>query len=584
MKFFKKHLVPIAVFSLLIIMFLLMFFSAKGDSNIVDEIAHIPSGVSYVTKGDYRLNPEHPPLIKDLAALPLVIAGYPFPSAMWEANNPVINNQWEMGWTYLYKIGNDPDTLTLLARLPIMLLSLLFGYFVFRWAKELFGTKAGIVALTLYVFNANVIAHSRFVTTDLGISFALFVAMYTLYRFVQKPTNLNLFIAGLGFGLTLITKFSAAVLAPTFIIVYALLLIRKGKENKVRFFERINDKSFKRRLYSGFLAFLSIAFIGIAMMWLFYIPHTINMPAEVQKGLIEESLPGDTGIAKMSRSILLPMADNPVTKPLGQWFLGFFMVTSHVEGGHDAYLWGQVSNQGWWYYYPFTLLIKTAIPLFILLILTIVFWRKLAKKDWFTEAYLWVLPVVLMAMGIQGKLCLGVRYMLPLYAFMFLFIARIAGVLDLKKLKNLLKPLPLVVIFLLVWYILEGLLIYPHYLAYYNQFAGGYKNGYKYLTDSNTDWGQDIKRLKEYVDDQGIDHIYVDVFPGGFEAKHYLGDKMTEWHVQNGRPTGYFALSATFYQNSRLKKDSNGGVDYSWLDNIEPVENIGGSILIYDLK
>jgi len=408
--------------------------------------------------------------------------------------------------------------------------------------------------------------------------------MYTLYRFIQKPTNLNLVIAGLGFGLTLITKFSAAILAPTFIIVYIMLLVRRGEKEEKSFFARINDKSFTRRLYSGFLAFLAMVFIGIGLMYVFYIPHTINMPSEVQQGLIEESLPGDTGIAKMSRDILIPMSQHAVTKPLGQWFLGFFMVTSHVEGGHDAFLWGQVSNQGWWYYYPFTLLIKTAIPLFILLLLVIIFWKKLKHKDWFTEVYLWVLPVVLMGMGIQGKLCLGVRYMLPLYAFMFLFIARIAGWIDFKNIKNLAKPMSLVVVLLLVWYVLEGVVIYPHYLAYYNEFVGGYKNGYHYLTDSNTDWGQDLKRLGKYVEDKDIKTIYVDVFPGGFEAKHHLGDRMIEWHVQNGRPTGYFALSATFYQNSRLKKDSNGGVDYSWLDNIKPETNIGGSILVYNLK
>jgi len=584
MGYLKKHIIAFAIITLLSVMFILMFFSSKGDSNIVDEVAHIPAGISYITKGDYRLNPEHPPLIKDLAAIPLALAGFTFPTEMWLANNPVVNNQWEIGWAYLYKIGNNTDLMVLLARIPIMLISLIFGYFVFRWTKELFGNKAGIFALILFVFSANIIAHSRFVTTDLGISFALFLSMYLLYRFVQKPNYQNLLIAGLGFGLTLITKFSAAVLAPTFIIIFIMLLVRKGSDSKRGLLERINDRSIKKRLYSSFISFFLIAVIGILTMWIFYIPHTINMPSSVQKDLIEESLPGDEGIAKLSRAILIPLSDNQITKPLGQWFLGFFMVTSHVEGGHDAFLWGQVSNQGWWYYYPLTLLIKTPIPLMLLMFLVLLLWRRLEKKDWFTETFIWVLPIVLMAMGIQGKLCLGVRYMLPLYAFMFIFIARLATIIDLKKITNNLRPFPLIVIILIVWYVLEGIIIYPHYLAYYNQFVGGYKNGYHYLTDSNTDWGQDIKRLKKYVDDNEIREIYVDVFPGGFEAKQYLGEKMIEWHVQNGKPTGYFALSATFYQNSRLKKDSNSGVDYSWLDNIEPVTNIGGSILIYNLK
>ena len=584
MKFLKKHLIGVFVIALLAIMFVMMFFSAKGDSPIVDEIAHIPSGFSYLTTGDYRLNPEHPPLIKDLAAVPLVIWGAKFPYDLWRANSPVVNNQWEMGWEFVYRSGNNPDTLVLLARIPMMLLSLLFGYFVFRWAKELFGPKAGIFALFLYVFNANIIAHSRFVTTDLGISFALFLAMYFLYKFAKNPKPTTLLLASLGLGITLVTKFSAAILAPAYVLVFLMMLVRKGKAEEKTFFAKTQDKKLSRRFYSGFVSFIVIALVGFTFMWLFYIPHTINMPAQVQKDLIEESLPGDTGIAKTAKNILLPMSENSLTKPLGQWFLGFFMVTSHVEGGHDAFLLGKTSNQGWWYYYPVTIAIKTAIPLFILFLTLIIFWKRTERKDWFTEVYLWIIPIVLLAMGMQGKINLGIRYMLPLYAFVFIFLARLAVLIDFKALKKKVTALPVLVIVLMLWYALEAILIFPHYLAYYNEFVGGHQNGYKYLTDSNTDWGQDLKRLNAWTEENDVQKIYVDAFPGSFSSRAYLGDKAIEWHVQNGRPQGYFAVSATFYQNSRLKKDANGGMDYSWLDGIEPVANIGGSILVFDLN
>lgn len=583
MKFLKAHLATILLAVILVGMFLLMFFSVKGDSPIVDEIAHIPSGYSYLTTGDYRLNPEHPPLIKDLAAIPLVIWGANFPYDYWLSNNPVVNNQWEMGWDFIFRSGNNPDTLLLLAKIPMMLLSLIFAYFVYRWGKGLFGKKAGIMALALFAFNVNIIAHSRFVTTDLGISFALFLSMYALFVFIKKPSKRNLIFAGLAFGFTLITKFSAAILAPTFLIVFLLLLVQKGESEQKSFLSKVADKHFIKRLYSSFVAFALIVIIGFVTMWLFYVPHTINMPASVQQDLINESLPGETGIAKLSRDFLLPMSENVVTRPLTQWFLGFFMVTSHVEGGHDAFLLGKVSNQGWWYYYPVALAIKTPIPLFILIILTLTLWKKLPHKDWFTEVYIWILPVVLLVMGMQGKINLGIRYMLPLYAFVFLFVARLAFMIDLKALKRY-SFVPVFIVALITWYVIESIATYPHYLSYYNQFVGGSNNGYKYLTDSNTDWGQDIKRLNVWVEDNNIKKIYVDVFPGGFPSKYYLGDKAVEWHVQNGRPNGYFAVSATFYQNSKLKKKTNDGIDYSWLDNIKPVTIIGGSILVYDLN
>jgi len=206
------------------------------------------------------------------------------------------------------------------------------------------------------------------------------------------------------------------------------------------------------------------------------------------------------------------------------------------------------------------------------------------------------LAVVLMYLGMTGKIDLGVRYMLPLYAFSFVFVSKLANVVDFNAIKELWNKKVSVkgtasllstslVSLAVIWYVFAGILVYPHYLAYYNEFVGGWQNGYKYLTDSNTDWGQDVKRLSVWVTDNNIDRIYVDVFPGTMPAKYYLGDRMVEWHVQNGRPPkgSYFAVSATFYQSSRLNKSKNNGLDYSWLDSIKPYANIGGSILIYKL-
>lgn len=595
MNFIKKYSFGIIAAMLLLIMFGLMYFSAKSESNIVDEIAHIPSGYSYITTGDYHLNPEHPPLIKDLAAIPLVLSGVKFPYDYWRSNDPVINNQWEMGWRFIYQIGNDPDYITILARIPMMLVSLLFGFFVYKWAKELYGKKAGIFALILFAFNTNIIAHSRYVTTDLGISAAFFINMYFIYRFLKNPKYRTLFGAAFTFFVVLVTKFSAAVLVPTYGIVFLMLLFSKGSGDEKTLLTKIHDNKWFKRLYASILSFVIIGLSGIFFMWVFYVLHTINMPAEVQKGLITESLGTGTG-----QNILLALAGNPVTKPLAQYLLGFVMVASHVQGGHDAYFLGMVSNKGWWYYYPVTIAIKTQIPIFILSILSFVFWKWEKKKDWFTETYFWILPVVLLAMGMQGSINLGIRYMLPIYAFIFVAISKIATMIGFKQfeflwssVKNksgktkssiLIMCSTITVTLLLFWYVISGVGTFPYYLSYFNEFVGGYKNGYHYLTDSNVDWGQDVKRLSQWAEKEGIEKIYVDVFPGSMPAKYYLGDRMIEWHVQNGRPKGYFALSATFYQNSRLKKNANDGMDYAWLDGVKPIKNLGGSILIYDLR
>lgn len=596
MDFLKKNWYWFLVPVLLLTMFTTMYLSSKGDSAIVDEIAHIPSGYSYVTTGDYRLNPEHPPLIKDMAGIALLKFdnSAKFPYDYWRANNPVVNNQWQMGWKFLYETpGNNPDAMLIIARLPEMLLSLGLGFLVFMWAKSLFGAKAGVLALTLYAFDASIIAHSRFVTTDLGISFGLFVTLFALFFYLKKPSWPKLALTAFAFFLALILKFSAVILAPGFIIIFIMLLVRKGTEKDTDILTGIYSPDLMKRFVSALTAFAIFCVAGVIMMWGFYFFHTMNMPASVQQSLIHESLP-EGGLIP---NTLASMSPNPVLKPLSQYLLGLTMVSSHVEGGHDAFLLGMTSNKGWWYYYPVVIAIKTAIPVFLFVLILFAFWKYIKKYDWFTEAYIWVVPVVLLAMGMQGSIDLGIRYMLPLFPFLYLSLSRIADLVDFKNLFSKKRDVYLasgtvLVVLLLLWYVIESLLTFPHYLSYFNEFVGGYQNGYKYVTDSNLDWGQDVKRLSEWVKNDQVskDHhcsyqIYTDVFPGSMPARYYIGsDRMVEWHVQNGKPTGCFAISATFYQNSKGKKDANNGMDYTWLDSYKPIANIGGSILIYDLK
>ena len=243
------------------------------------------------------------------------------------------------------------------------------------------------VALILYAFNELIIAHSRLVTTDIGVSFAIFLGMYTLYRFLKNPKPLNLILAGLTFALALLTKFSGPILAPAYVVVFVVCYSRLVQKEETGFLAKIHDKRLKERFKSGFLAFVIVGAIAFFTMWLVYVPHTINMPSSVQKTLIEQSLPQNTGLAKIAKDTLIPMSGNPVTKPLAQWFLGFEMVASHVEGGHHSFFMGKVGNGGWLLYYPVALAIKTPyLDLFSLF--SLLFSGKFDKKGWFDEVFL----------------------------------------------------------------------------------------------------------------------------------------------------------------------------------------------------
>ena len=168
------------------IMFVLMFFSAWGDSATMDELAHIPAGYSYLAQKDYRLNPEHPPLIKDLAAFPLLYLNLNFPTDVGAWKNDV-NGQWDMGRIFLYESGNNADKILRFSRFPVMLLALIFGWLLFRWVRGIYGDEVGLLTLFFYSFSPTFIAHSRYVTTDLAAAFGFFIGIAAFIKIVRLP-------------------------------------------------------------------------------------------------------------------------------------------------------------------------------------------------------------------------------------------------------------------------------------------------------------------------------------------------------------------------------------------------------------
>src|SRR3989344_4683436 len=171
--FLSNRLTNFIAAGLLIFVFLITLFSVKDDSLTMDELAHLPAGYSYLTQKDMRLNPEHPPLIKDLAAIPLLfIKDINFPSDInsWKED---INGQWDFGREFLYNSGNPADKIIFAGRIPMILLMVFLGFFIFKWAKELFGNKASLLALFFFSFSPAFLAHGRLVTTDVGAALGI---------------------------------------------------------------------------------------------------------------------------------------------------------------------------------------------------------------------------------------------------------------------------------------------------------------------------------------------------------------------------------------------------------------------------
>lgn len=525
----KKYFIYIIVSLLLAQMFVLAVLSMKNDSATRDELPHIVAGYSYLTKQDYRLNPEHPPLLKELSAMPLLFIKPNFPDqhSCWTQE---LNGQWCLGDVFLYQIGNNADQIIFWSRLPIVLLMLLLGFYIFKWTKGLWGAKTGLFALALYSFSPNIIAHGRFVTTDMGVAALMFIAFYYFWKLINKPNKLNFILATLTFSLALLAKFSAVLLIPIFILIIC----------------------FKRQYWKHLIALFILAFIFIGF---YYQLHLINMMLSAQHNLINASL-DNTGF----KNILHKITDISILRPYAQYALGFLMVSAHSIGGHTTYFLGEIGKH-WWHYYFVAFLIKEPLAILILLLIALVFALRKFKKPEPIFIGLAAFVFLLLGLGMQSKLQLGIRYMLPIFPFIYMFIARYA-----------LKFRPAVL--LLIWLAVSSTFIFPSYLAYYNNLIKP-ENGYKYLVDSNTDWGQDLKRLAQFVEKNNIKKIRVDYFGGG-NPRYYLGDKFIAWGVDKGSEPGWLAIGASPLQWNQEK--------YNWLNNYKPVAQIGYSTFVYHLK
>lgn len=586
-------------------MFILMFFSAWNDSATMDELAHIPAGYSYLSQRDYRLNPEHPPLIKDLASVPLLFLNLNFPTDV-KAWKDDINGQWEMGTIFLYQSGNNADKILRFSRFPIMLLAILFGWMLFGWSRKTYGDKVGLLVLFFYAFSPTFLAHSRYVTTDLGAAFGFFIGIAAFLNFLQRQNKKSLIIAGLAFGAAELLKFSLVLLAPLYVVLGILWVI-------------LENYSEPKKIFGQGLKMLGkiliIGLIGLATILLVYQFHVLDYP--VSRQLNDTKLTLETYPVKPLADLVVWMADKPVLRSLGQYFLGILMTLRRAGGGNTAYFMGEVTNAGWPYYFPILYLLKEHLAFHIFTIVAVLFSVvnivKAKKKnlgvmvEWCRGNFVLVAAAIFIAAywgwSVSSPLNIGVRHVLPTFPFIYLLVSRQivrwSRVSSLDNPQNLAERIKCIyricvksfkkyslVIFLALWIILGTIGAFPYYLSYYNELAGGTWNGYKIATDSNYDWGQDLKRLVKFVDENNINKILLDYFGGG-NPQYYLKERFFPWRSSIGKPPNgmWLAISAAFREQAFAKPVKGWTVrpedSYSWLKNEKPVARVGTSIFIY---
>ena len=565
---FRNKLSWFLVAAILAVMFCLTFFAGRGDSGTTDEIAHIPSGYSYLHYLDYRLNPEHPPLAKVLAGSLLQFVDIKDMRQDWSWDGI---NQWEAGWSMLYRSGNNPDQILLWARLPMILLALGLGFLLYIWAKKFWGRGVALLVLTLYAFYPDVLGHSHLVTTDIAAAFGYVVTLFAFDNLMRKKTTKALIWAGVAFGLAQLLKFSSFLL---FFILLALVFYRAKLDKK-------DNESYWGSFWDLFKMYLWVCVISIVVVWIVYIPLVWNMSPGIEHQVIENNLTNNDAKTIIARRLLHAMEGNVITRSIGHYILGVLLVFVRVAGGNATYILGQVSDKSISWYFPVAWLLKTPLSVIILFVWSLltlaIFRHKHKEESW--ENWLILTPIVIYwAFTLKGSLNIGIRHLMPTVPFVLLFIGK-----SMKRYIDWQKRLTiqgLVVIALAATMIVEVISYYPQYIAYFNMLVPRDKR-YQYMIDSSLDWGQDLYRLKNYIDANDIDSIKVDYFGGSVPP--YFIPQSSEWHSSYGPTAGWIAVSATYFQSSKLYGPMEHKWDYEWLENFKPETIIGGSILVYHI-
>ncbi len=565
--------------------------SSWNDSLVVDEVPHIGAAYSYLEKGDMRLNPEHPPLAKDLAGIPLLFLNLKqdaFDTKFWQTD---VNGQWEFGRRLIFNSGNDADQIKHFARLPILLFFVLSAILIFKWGRRLYGNLGAIIALILFSFSSTVIAHSRFVTTDMAALFGVLLATYFFINYLKDQTVKNLVIAGLVFGVALLCKFSTVLLIPFFLLL-ALVYPARARLKTILFT-------------------LLIFVIGtIVVLWPVYYLNVRNLPPEKQQQETEYILTSVYQKISPSLALVVKASGQPVLRPLAHYGLGLLRVLHQNAEPHNVFFLGDVLFFGSPFYFPIVYFLKEPLAWWglVLIALLMLGWqlKKPSKesfsrglqflKNHFEEFAMLLWLVIYWVTSINSSLNIGVRHLLPTYPFAILLVSGQIAKIVKKARENFnfkSKALIFTVFFLLSWYVVENIKVYPLYLTYFNQVAGGPSGGYRYVTDSNLDWGQDLIRFSNWVKKNNIPKIEFDYF-GWADQSYYLGSRF-EWMSRGkyldaedfkarNKSNGWLAISVTYLQETQGPPERPQYPNYLWLKSYQPVAVIGHSIFVYRIQ
>lgn len=475
---------------------------ARDDALSADEPIHILSGYFAVASRSAIVNVEHPPLMKALSGLALAT----LPLAPAPAKVPMGNLFREYGPDFFYRNRVGPDAIIAAARAPFLLVCAALLLLVFLAGRRRYGPLPAVFAVALLAFDPNLLAHAGVVHTDLGAALMFPATVLSWEEARRRPTLPRAALASVVFGLALTTKFSAVYLAPI-LLLQTLLAPRRDP----------GAPPLSRRL----LVLAAVGAGALLTVLAVYAPLTSRMDPEDQRAILREKV-GAVGEAPQLAERIVALAR--ISPPLAHFAGGLASVArQNAVGGGVTYLNGRISTNGFPQYFFVAYAVKSTLAFLVVTaaVLAAVLLRRPGLSE---ETRLFLLPVVVLFLASIGTTYnIGIRHLLPVYPFLALFGAALfARAWDRRGEGPRRRAAAAVWLLLPALSAVEAIRIHPHELSYFNPLAGGPEGGRRILSDSNVDWGLDLKRLKRELSRLGIASPTVAYF-GGDNVSYRLG-------------------------------------------------------------
>jgi 4-amino-4-deoxy-L-arabinose transferase-like glycosyltransferase len=567
-KIFSRNVAEIICLALLLIMGANLFSNAWREAPTNDELVHIPAGYYSLVRPDFRLNPEHPPLIKMWACLPLLILRptiYAPPDGVSEesARFTVLASLefWQANQAKFKAI-------TFWSRVPMVVLTLLLGSLIFVYGRWLLGARAAVLAVALFTLEPTMLAHGWIVHTDIAAAFGYLLFLAVLHAYCRAPTISRALYFALATGLALLTKFSLAILVPIFLLAFVCLIVRAKQFGSSR----------GRVIFQAALA-------GIVVLTLINAAYYFQHAALAQP---EANWLVQTAGLNPDRTITIFNIFSRFLPPY--YLLGLYTIFAHNHAGHPASLLGQYSSFGWWYYFPAAFALKTSLS-FLLLSLGAIgwaLWCVVRRRERNLIPLLLGLAIYL-ALSLTSHINIGIRHLAPAFPFLFL----LGGAfLDRTLETSRTRVATLVVIGVLGWMLIDGVRAYPNYLSFTNSLTLG-RPGWTVLSDSNVEWGQNIGELARYLKAHGETSL-LGSLSGGWAAAELYQIKLLDFAPADlqSSSTRYVAIGASFLNGSTVPAgltDATGvqlseeqRVNYfAQYRTLQPEKVFGNSIYLY---